>query len=166
MNDKTRASGRAAHSILSYLNNRPVPAVSVRQPIAYSTAEPQGSEALEAEISIVLACVTAEMLHLGADSRHLAPDRVDVKRALALAGELGDGDPVDHLEPIFDDLLACLKSPKVKHAIQALAGALLRSPRGEMAADDAVRAIILALAERPADAADQQAHPRRIYVRP
>jgi hypothetical protein len=50
--------------------------------------------------------VVGEMLHLGEDGRHLAADRDDVKRALALAARLGDGDPVDHLEPIFDDLCA------------------------------------------------------------
>lgn len=104
-----------------------------------------------------------EMIHLGADSRHLSADRQDVRRALALASELGDGDPVDVLEPIFEDLVACLKSPKVRHAITTLAGALLRSPRGEMAADDAERAIILAMAEEPV-IDDQPGPPRRIYV--
>lgn len=159
------SAGRAAHATLAYLTGRDVPPLSLRQPIDHGAdMAPKSREATEDAIRLLLACAVGEMLHLGADGRHLA-DREDVQRALALAGRLGGGDPVDHLEPIYEDLLACLKSPKVKHAVKALAAALLRSPRGEMAAEDALRTIILALAETPADAAEQEAHPRRIYVR-
>jgi hypothetical protein len=105
------------------------------------------------------------MLHLGANGRHLAVDRNDVQRALALAAKLGDGDPVDHLEPIFDDLCATLTSPRVKHTIAALASVLIRAPAGEMAADHVVEKIVLGMSETPADGADQPTHPRTIWIR-
>jgi hypothetical protein len=105
------------------------------------------------------------MLHLGADGRHLAADREDVQRGGALAAWLGDGDPVDHLEPIFDDLVATLTSPKVRHSIAALASELLRAPSGELGAEDVLRSIVLAMGETPADGAYGPAHPRTIWIR-
>jgi hypothetical protein len=103
------------------------------------------------------------MLHLGADGRHLAADRDDVKRALAMAAWLGDGDTVDALEPIFDDVCATLTSPRIRHAVTTLAGALIKAPAGEMAAADVLERIIIAMAETPAG--DHPGHPRRIYIR-
>jgi hypothetical protein len=164
MNAKTIAHGRAANATLAWLHGREVPRIALGQPVDHrADPEPQGQEAIETEIRLVLACVVGEMLHLGADGRHLAVDRDDVKRALALASRLGEGDPVDHLEPVFDDLCATLTSPKVNHAIAALAGELIRSPSGTMSAEDVLEKIVLAMAETP-DADDQPAHPRRIYV--
>ena len=101
-------------------------------------------------IGLVLGSGVAEMLHLGADGRHLAADREDVQSSVALAARLGDGDPVDSLEPVFDDLCATLTSPRIRHAVTALASALIRVPGGEMGADDVLRAIVLAMGETPA----------------
>jgi hypothetical protein len=133
-----------------------VPPVSLHRPPEHAPEpEPRGRESIETAIALVLAGVVAEMLHLGANGRHLAVDRNDVQRALALAAKLGDGDPVDHLEPIFDDLCATLTSPRVKHTIAA----------GEMAADQVVEKIVLGMSETPADGADQPTHPRTIWIR-
>jgi hypothetical protein len=104
--------------------------------------------------------LVGEMLHLGADGRHLAADRSDVQRALALATRLGDGDAVDALERVFDDLCATLTSPRIRHAVTTLARALIKAPAGEMAAADVLERIIIAMAETPAG--DQPGHPRRI----
>jgi hypothetical protein len=168
LNQRARAHGLAAGAVLSWLHSRgrQVPAVSLhRTPDHSQEPEPNGPEAIEDAIRLVLGSVVAEMLHLGADGRHLAVDRDDVKRALALAGRLGDGDPVDHLEPVFDDLVATLASPKVRHTVAKLAGELVRAPGGELGADDVRRAIVLGMAETPADGDDQPAHPRTIWVR-
>jgi hypothetical protein len=83
-----------------------------------------------------------------------------------MAARLGEGDPVDHLEPVFDDLCATLHSPKpnVRHTVAKLAGALSRAQGGELAANDVQREIVLAMGEAPTDGADQPTHPRRIYV--
>jgi hypothetical protein len=166
MNAKTIAQGQAARATLAWLHGREVPRIALGQPVDHRAEhEPQGQEAIESEISLVLACVVGEMLHLGADGRHLAADRDDVQRAIALAARLGDGDPVDHLEPIFDDVVATLTSPRIKHSIAVLAGAILRAPAGEMAAEDVLEKIVLATAaDLPIDA-DQSPPPRKIFVR-
>jgi len=118
---------------LRWLHGQEVPRIALHQPVDHGAGdEPQGQEAIETEIRLVLACVVGEMLHLGADGRHLAADRDDVKRALAMAARLGDGDTVDALEPIFDDVCATLTSPRIRHAVTTLAGALIKAPAGEM----------------------------------
>jgi hypothetical protein len=166
MNPKALAHGLSAHATLAYLTGRDVPPLSIRQPIDHGPdLAPKSRNATEDAISLLLACAVGEMLHLGADGRHLAADREDVQRALALAGKLGDGDPVDALELVFEDLCATLKSPIIRNAVARLSGALLRAPRGEMSGDDVTREIILGLADPPPDAADQEAHPRRIYLK-
>jgi hypothetical protein len=166
VNARARAHGRAAHAVLSWLHSRgrQVPAVSLHRPPEHSQEpEPNGREAIETAIALVLAGVVGEMLHLGANGRHLAADRDDVKRALALAARLGEGDPVDHIEPIFDDLCATLRFPRIQHAVAKLAGELLRAPGGEMGADDVQRAIVLAMGETPEG--EHVAHPRTIWIR-
>jgi hypothetical protein len=166
MNAKTISHGRASHAVLSWLHGREVPRIALGQPVDHAPEpEPHGREAIETAIALVLAGVVGEMLHLGADGRHLAGDRADVQRAIALAARLGDGDPVDHLEPIFDDLCATLASPRIRHAVAKLAGELIRAPSGETAADLVLEAIVVAMGEAPAGGADQPAHPRTIYVR-
>jgi hypothetical protein len=142
-----------------------VPAVSPHRPVDLDHEPASGREAIEVAIGLVLASVVGEMLHLGADGRHLAADREDVQRGGALAARLGDGDPVDHLEPIFDDLVATLTSPKVRHSIAALASELLRAPSGELGAEDVLRSIVLAMGETPADGAYGPPHPRTIWIR-
>jgi hypothetical protein len=158
MNQRTRAHGRAAHATLAWLHShgRDVPDVSLHRPPDHSQEpEPDGREAIERAVGLVLAGVVGEMLHLGADGRHLA-----------LVAKLGDGDhPVDALEPIFDDLCATLTSPRIGHAVAKLASELVRAPGGEMGADDVRRVIVLGMAETPAGGDDQPAHPRTIWVR-
>jgi hypothetical protein len=168
VNARALAHGLAAHATLAWLHSRgrEVPAVSLHRPPDHAPErEPRGREAIETAIALVLGSVVGEMLHLGTDGRHLAVDRDDVKRAMGLAAQLGDGDPVDHLEPIFDDLCATLTSPKVRHAIAALAGELLRAPGGEMAAEDVLQTIVLAMGDPRVDADDGRGHPRTIFVR-
>jgi hypothetical protein len=168
MNARALAHGRSAHAVLRWLHGRgrDVPDVSLHKPVDLGD-EPASTDRdqIETAIALLLGCVVAEMLHFGADGRHLAVDRDDVQRALALAARLGDGDRVDHLEPVFDDLCATLTSPRVKHTIAALAKALLRAPGGEMAAEDVLERIIIAMAADLPVADDQQAHPRKIFVR-
>lgn len=165
MNPKALAHGRAAHSVLRYLHGRDVPDVALRKPIDHAAGpEPHGQEAIEAAIMLAIVEPAAEMMHLGATPRYLQRGMPAVDAAIRHASRLG-GDEIDHLERCLDDALACLKSPKVRHAVAALAGALLRSPRGDMVAADVERTIILALAEQPPDADGQEPHPRRIYVR-
>jgi hypothetical protein len=138
--------------------------LTLHRPVDLGDEPASGREAIEVAIGLVLGSVVAEMLHLGADGRHLAADREDVQRGVALAARLGDGDPVDSLEPVFDDLCATLTSPRIRHAVTALASALIRAPGGEMGADDVLPAIVLAMGETPAGE-NQPAHPRTIYVR-
>jgi hypothetical protein len=58
-----------------------------------------------------------------------------------------------------------LTSPRIKHSIAVLAGAILRAPAGEMAAEDVLEKIVLATAaDLPIDA-DQSPPPRKIFVR-
>ena len=166
MNARATAHGQAARATLTWLHGREIQRITLGQPVDHGAKhEPQGREAIETEIRMVIACVVGEMLHLGADGRHLAGDRDDVKRAIALAGRLGDDDPVDYLETIFDDLVACLRSPKIRHAVAKLAGALVRAPGGELEADDVLRTIVLAMGETPEHGADQPTHPRTISIR-
>jgi hypothetical protein len=166
MNARAIAHGRAARATLAWLHGREVPAITLGQPVDYGAEhEPQVQEAIETEISVVPACAVGEMLHLGADGRHLGVDRDAVRRALALAARLGDGDPVDYLETIFDDLVACLRSPKIRHAVAALASALIRAPGGEMAATDVAERTILAMSAPLPPVDDQMEHPRKIWVR-
>jgi hypothetical protein len=68
-------------------------------------------------------------------------------------------------KPIFDDVVATLTSPRIKHKVAVLAGAILRAPAGTMSAVDVLERIILAMAAALPVAADQTAHPRKIFVR-
>jgi hypothetical protein len=102
------------------------------------------------------------MIHLGAPTTHIAADRPEVQHALHHASRLPD-DPVDHLERCLDDTLACLHSPRVRHTVAKLAGELTRAPGGELAAEDVLRTIVVAMGETPAG--DHPGHPRTIHVR-
>jgi hypothetical protein len=87
-----------------------------------------------------------------------------VGRALDLAGELGDGDRVDALEQHFDDVTACLCSPRIRSAVNALAHAILNAPGGELSGERVAATIARAIRQPPAgDGASM--HPRTIYVR-
>jgi hypothetical protein len=92
----------------------------------------------------------------------LPSDRAEVQHALRHAGRL-PSDPVDHLERCLDDTLACLHSPKVRHTVAKLTGGLTRAPGGELAAEDMLRAIVLAMGETPVG--DYPGHHRTIHIR-
>jgi len=162
------AHGRAAHAVLRWLHRKPIAAISIWKSLDHDAEpEPQRRHELEEAICTTLGTPVGEMLHLGVDARHLSADREDVKRALRLAGSLGDGDPVDLLEPHFHDVCATLSSPRIAHAVRRLAGALMRAPGGAMDAERAKRVIAEAVKEElPAGAYNRPAPPRRIHVMP
>jgi hypothetical protein len=165
MNARAIAHGRAAHATLRWLHGRDVPGVSLHRPVDFGgELASSDRDQIEERIRLALSVPAGEMIHLGADTRHIAADRPEVQHALRHAGRL-PGDPVDNLERCLDDLLATLHSPKVRHAVAKLAGALVRAPGGEMGADDVLRSIVVAMSEMPADADDQPGHPRTIHVR-
>jgi hypothetical protein len=140
------AHGRASHAVTAWLHGRRVPAVALDHPINHDAApQPNGSAAIEEAIRAALSVPAGEMIHLDAPTTHLAVDRPEVQAALRHAGRL-PGDPVDTLERCLDDLLACLHSPRIRRAVGVLSGALLRTPRGEMSADDVLRHIVTAMA--------------------
>ena len=122
------------------------------------------SDQVEERIRLALSVPAGEMIHLDAPTTHIAADRPEVQHALRHASRL-PGDPVDTLERCLDDTLATLHSPKVRHTVTKLARALVRAPGGEMAADDVLRSIVVAMGEPPADADDRPTHPPTIYVR-
>jgi hypothetical protein len=165
MNQSTRAHGRAAHAVLSWLHSRgrDVPDISLHRPVDLGDEPASDRDAIEEHARKALSIPAGEMIALGAPTTHIAAERPEVQHALRHAGRL-PGDPVDHLERCLDDLLACLHSPKVRHAVTRLASELVRAPGGELAAEDALRTIVLAMGETPAGDV-QPMHPRKIFVR-
>jgi hypothetical protein len=165
MNAKTVAHGRAAHATLRWLHGRDVPAVSLHRLVELDH-EPASTDRdqIEERIRLSISVPAGEMIALGAPTTHIAADRPEVQAALRHARRL-PGDPVDRLERCLDDTLATLHSPKVRHTVTKLAGELVRAPGGELGADDVLRTIVVAMAERPAGGVDQPMHPRTIYVR-
>jgi hypothetical protein len=165
VNARARAHGRAAHATLAWLHSRGrhVPAVSLHRPVDLDgELAATDRDQIDERIRLALAVPAGEMIALGAPTTHIAADRPEVQHALRHAGRL-PGDPVDRLERCLDDTLATLHSPKVRHTVTKLAGALVRAPGGEMTADHVLETIILGMGETPAG--DHPAHPRRIYVR-
>jgi hypothetical protein len=167
MNQRTRAHGRASNAVLSWLHSRgrQVPAVSLHRPVDLGDElSSTNRDEIEDHIRLAISVPAGEMIHLGAATTHIAADRPEVQHALRHASRL-PGDPVDRLERCLDDLLACLHSPKVRHTVAALASAITRAPGGEMAADDVLETVVLAMAaELPDDAYDGPGHPRKIFV--
>jgi hypothetical protein len=165
MNARAIAHGRAAHSVLRWLHShgRDVPPVSLHRPVDLDDEPASSRDQGEERIRLALSVPAGEMIALNAPTTHIAADRPEVQHSLRHASRL-PGDPVDRLERCLDDTLACLHSPKVRHAVTRLAGELVRAPGGEMSADDVQRAIVLAMAETP-EADDRPAHPRTIWVR-
>jgi hypothetical protein len=84
---------------------------------------------------------------------------VGERRTSSYRGFTGD------LERCLDDTLATLHSPKVRHTVTKLAGALVRAPGAEMAATTCCGRSWVAMGEPPADADDRPTHPPTIYVR-
>jgi hypothetical protein len=165
MNARAIAHGRAAHATLSWLHGRDVPAVSLHRPVDLGAARASTDrDQAEERIRLALSVPAGEMIALGAPTTHIAADRPEVQYALRHAGRL-PGDPVERLERCLDDTLATLHSPKVRHTVAKLASELVRAPGGELGADDVLRSIVLAMSETPADGADQQAHPRTVWIR-
>ena len=128
MNDRTKAHGIAAYGTMAWLRgHRPKQLSMFHAPTHHGVPEPKTREHFEDAIKSLLSLPTGEMLHLGGEARHhIVADRDEVRRALELAGRLGPGDPVDHLERVYDDLHATLASPKIWHCTTRLADTLLK----------------------------------------
>jgi hypothetical protein len=126
MNDRVRAHGRAAHATLAWLHGRRPKEVSMfAAPTHFGIPEPRTPEHLEEAIKSLLSIPTGEMLHLGGEAcHHIVADRGEVRRALELSRRLDPAEPVDAMEPIFDDLCATLGSPRIWHGVIRLANAL------------------------------------------
>jgi hypothetical protein len=166
MNDRAIAHGRAAHATVRWLHARPVKPISLQQPIDYAADPPPKSrDQIEEAIRLALAAGAGEMLHLGAPPTHLQHETPGVANALRLARKLPGRDPVDVLEEQLDHTCAAITSPKIWHATEKLAGALLQAPRGEMSGDDARRVIERAVRDPRSAKADCPGHPRKIIIR-
>jgi hypothetical protein len=166
MSPRAIAQGRSAHAVRRWLHSRgrDVPALSLHRPVDLGDEPAAGREAIEQSIRLALAVPSGEMIALDTPTTHIATDRPEVQHALRHACRM-PGDPIDHLERCLDDVLACLHSPKVRHTVAKLADELIRAPRGELAAEDALRSIVLAMGETAPSGDDQPAHPRTIWVR-
>jgi hypothetical protein len=167
MTTLTLAHGRASHAVVRWLHARPVRGVSLQRPINHD-ADPAAHdrEGREEAIRLALAAGAGEMLHLGAPSTYLQHNTPGVAEALGLARKLPGRDPVDVMDEQLDHLCATLCSPKVRAAVLALAGALLRAPGGEMGGDDARRVIEKAVRSPLRRGHEQPMHPRTIHVEP
>jgi hypothetical protein len=164
---RAKAAGHASYSVTRWLHGRSVPALSIWREIDHGAeAAPKTRGDVEAQIRMALAPAVGRMLAAGGSpEHHVTRDDPGVRRALELAGSLGDGDPVDHLEPHFHDVRATLSSPRVAHAVRGLAGALMRAPGGTMDGARAGRVITDAVREKLAPGAyGGPAPPRRIHV--
>lgn len=128
MNDRTKAHGLAAYATIGWLHGwRPKRISMLSPPTHFGAPEPKTRQQTEEAIKLLLSVPTGEMLHLGGEDRdHIVHDRAEVRRALELAKRLGPGDPVDHLERVYDDLHATLVSPKIWHCTTRLAETLVK----------------------------------------
>jgi hypothetical protein len=102
------------------------------------------------------------MIHLGAMTTHIAlrsaggAARFAARRpATGRSGRPPRAVPGRHPR--------CLHSPKVRHTVAKLTGELTRAPGGELAAQDMLRAIVLAMGETPVG--DYPGHHRTIHIR-
>jgi len=126
--DHAKSHGLAAYSMVSWLNgNRPTDISLSGPPVHYGIGTPRTKEDTEIAIKRLLAAPVGEMLASGGEERgHIVPSRPEVARALELAGRLGPGDRVDHLERCYHDLRSTVCSPKIWSGISSLAACLLR----------------------------------------
>jgi len=126
--DRVVAHGRASHATLSWLHGRRVKSLSMSDaPQHFGVPDPKEREHVEQACRLLLSVPLGEQLAAGGTAtEHLTIDRPEVRRAIELAKRLGPGDPVDHLEIVYDNLHATLASPKIWSGICALASALLR----------------------------------------
>jgi hypothetical protein len=126
--DRELAHGRSAHALVSYLNGRRVKALSmIDAPQHFGVPQPRTKEEAAEAIKLLLAPCVGEMLYAGGrPESHIALDRPEVRKALDIAGKLGPGDRVDHLENAYSELSDTLTSPRLWAGVCALASALLR----------------------------------------
>jgi hypothetical protein len=162
-NDRTVAHGRSAHATLAWLHGRRVKSVSMNDaPQHFGVPDPKEREHVEEACRLLLSVPLGEQLAAGGSAaEHITADRPEVRRALELCRRLGPGHPVDHLEPIYENLHATLASPKVWAGISALASALLkyRTMSGER-----VGAVLHGAMMHGAPKGQVHALTRRIYV--
>jgi hypothetical protein len=128
MNDRMKAHGRAAWATLGWLHGRLPKQVSMLSPpTQHGMPEPGTREQVEESIKSLLSLPTGEMMHVGGETRHhIVADRDEVRRALDLSRRLNPAEPVDAMEPIFDDLCATFGSPRIWHGVTRLADALCK----------------------------------------
>jgi hypothetical protein len=131
-------------------------------PQHFGVPDPKEREQVEEACRLLLSVPLGEQLAAGGSAEeHIRTDRPEVRRALDLCRRFGPGHPVDHLEPIYENLHATLASPKVWAGVCALASALLkyRTMSGERVASVLRSSMLLASPKG-------QVHPvtRRIYV--
>jgi hypothetical protein len=125
MNDRIKAHGRSAHATLAWLHGRRVKSLSMfAEPSHFGVPE---REHVEQACRLLLSVPLGEQLAAGGTAaEHITAARTEVRRALDLAKRLGPGDPVDHLERIYDDLHATLASPRIYHGVGRLAETLIK----------------------------------------
>jgi hypothetical protein len=161
---KLTAIGRAGHAIVAHLHRHPVKAIELDKPLELSAPIAATRAGLEDHIRVALAAPAAEMHYASLPTTHLSDDRAEVLHAIGLAEKIDPRRPIDVLEDQLDHTLACLRSPRVWHAVKYLGGALLRCPRGEMDGARVERVIREGLADLAGADFSKPAQPRRIYV--
>jgi hypothetical protein len=126
--DRVKSHGRSAHATLSWLHGRRVKSLSMfAEPSHFGVPDPQQREHVEQACRLLLSVPVGEQLAAGGSAvEHITPERQEVRRALELAKRLELGDPVDHLERVYDDLHASLVSPKIWHCVTRLADTLCK----------------------------------------
>jgi hypothetical protein len=159
------AIGRSGHAVLSHLHRLPVSAIRLYEPLDLKAASrPKTRDEIEDRVRIALAAPAAEMHYASLPTTHLSDEREEVLHAIDLAEKIDPHRPVDVLEEQLDHTLACLRSPRVWHAVKYLGGALLRSARGEMEGARVERVICEGFDDLAGTDFSKPAHPRRLHI--
>jgi hypothetical protein len=124
------ARGQAAHAVLCWIHRKPVPDILLLNSPSFTEAAPRERCEVEEGIRTALAAPAAEMMHLNTGTTHISRGRPDVEHALRLEHRVDANDPIGAMEKCLDDTHATLQSPRIHHAIGAVAAALMKSPRG------------------------------------
>jgi hypothetical protein len=161
---KLTAIGRAGHAVVAHLHRHPVRGIAVQKPLELSSPVAATRAGLEDHIRVALAAPAAEMHYAALPTTHLSDDRAEVLHAIGLAEKIDPQRPIDVLEEQLDHTLACLRSPRVWHAVKYLGGVLLRSPRGEMDGTRVQHVIRDGLADIAGADFSKPTHPRKVYV--
>jgi hypothetical protein len=158
---KIRAHGAAAESVIRWLRRMSMEPVTLHPRMAVRTV---GGEPSEDAIHVALAPAAGRQIAAnGRAEDHITADDDGVSRAIDLCAKARPADPISLLEMHYDNLMACLKSPRVAHLVRRLRDALLQARH----LDGARAARIIADASReelPDHVYSRPGHPRQIYV--